>query len=140
AGARLHASFRGPRSVADDRLRVRHRASRPRRHVRSAGRRGRGSAHPLRPHSLRSRSGGELMTNTIDYGIDLGTTNSAIARQEGIRSVLLPDETGEVLLPSVLHIRADGTRITGRAARALADSDPKNTAIEFKRMMGTDQR
>src|SRR5207253_2026694 len=70
----------------------------------------------------------------------LGTTNSAIARQEGIRSVLLPDETGEVVLPSVLHIRADGTRITGRAARALADSDPKNTAIEFKRMMGTDQR
>ncbi len=80
------------------------------------------------------------MTNTIDYGIDLGTTNSAIARQEGARSVLLPGEAGDVLLPSVLHIRADGTRLTGRAARAFAEEDPKNTAVEFKRLMGTDQR
>jgi molecular chaperone DnaK len=77
------------------------------------------------------------MRSTIDFGIDLGTSNSAIALQDGITPRLLEQPGGCVLLPSVVHIRADGVLLLGAEAVALRAADPDNTASEFKRQMGT---
>jgi molecular chaperone DnaK len=76
------------------------------------------------------------MRATIDYGIDLGTTNSAIARQEGLSTELLSGSDG-LLTPSVVHIDAEGVAQVGRSALERRASDPANTATEFKRLMGT---
>jgi molecular chaperone DnaK len=76
------------------------------------------------------------MRATIDYGIDLGTTNSAIARQEGLSTELLSGSDG-LLAPSVVHIDAGGVVQVGRLAMERRASDPANTAAEFKRLMGT---
>lgn len=78
--------------------------------------------------------------STIDYGIDLGTTNSALARQEGRQQRLLPGKDGDPLLPSAIQVLASGEVIVGARARAMLDSDPANTSIEFKRLMGTGER
>lgn len=79
------------------------------------------------------------MRLAIDYGIDLGTTNSAIARYEYPEPTLLTNSAGETTIPSAVHIKADGTVMTGKSARALVDIDPSNTAIEFKRLMGSSE-
>jgi molecular chaperone DnaK len=73
---------------------------------------------------------------TIDHGIDLGTTNSAIAVQDHQTPRLFPDEHGDVLLPSVVHVSRTGELSVGRRARAMAGVDVANTALEFKRQMG----
>ena len=77
------------------------------------------------------------MRITIDYGIDLGTTNSTIACFRGIKPILLKSSKGISLMPSAVHITSDGNIITGLAAKKLMDEDPQNTAIEFKRIIGT---
>ena len=77
------------------------------------------------------------MRTTIDFGIDLGTSNSAIAVQDGAKPRLLPDAAGRELLPSAVRIRADGTIEIGAGAYAARLTDPANSAIEFKRQMGT---
>ncbi len=79
------------------------------------------------------------MRPTIDFGVDLGTSNSAIALQEGANPRLLPGPGGDVLVPSAIHVRADGRLVLGEEAAALRASDPANTAIEFKRQMGTNE-
>ena len=48
------------------------------------------------------------MNASIDYGIDLGTTNSAIARQRGSITDLISGADG-LLVPSAVHLSADGT-------------------------------
>jgi molecular chaperone DnaK len=80
------------------------------------------------------------MRTTIDYGIDLGTTNSAIARREGETTRLLPGKDGSVLLPSAVHHGKEGQVLIGASARERYDADPANTALEFKRLMGTDEK
>ena len=77
------------------------------------------------------------MRTTIDYGIDLGTTNSAIARQRGAAPELVRGPTGQAILPSAVHVAADAKLTVGAAALAAWESDAANTAIEFKRLMGT---
>lgn len=88
------------------------------------------------------------MRNKIDYGIDLGTTNSAIARMEnGVPNVKKTD-TNEDTLPSCVHFNKRQDILVGRSAvnvmkndstRALKTSEKNktNTFIEFKRTMGT---
>jgi molecular chaperone DnaK len=78
--------------------------------------------------------------STIDYGIDLGTTNSALARQEGRQQRLLPGPDGDPLLPSAIQVLASGEIIVGSKAKAMLDIDPANTSIEFKRLMGTGEK
>ena len=69
-------------------------------------------------------------------GIDLGTTNSLIATvRSGLPSVL-PDESGNGILPSVVHYSADGIESVGRAALQQASSDPHNTISSVKRLIG----
>lgn len=88
------------------------------------------------------------MRNKIDYGIDLGTTNSAIARMEnGVPNVKKTD-TNEDTLPSCVHFNKRKDILVGRSAvnvmkndntRALKtfEKGKTNTFIEFKRTMGT---
>jgi len=78
--------------------------------------------------------------STIDYGIDLGTTNSALARQDGRQQRLLPGPDGDALLPSAIHVLASGEVVVGTRARAALDTDPQNATMEFKRLMGTAEK
>ncbi len=79
------------------------------------------------------------MRATIDYGIDLGTSNSAVAVQDGATPRLLPGDDGTVLLPSAVHVSANGRVIVGQEAVQLRLVHPEDTVVEFKRQMGTSQ-
>ena len=69
-------------------------------------------------------------------GIDLGTTNSLVATVRGGRATVLPDETGEVMLPSVVNYSGDGAPLVGAAALALGSQHPADTLMSVKRFMG----
>lgn len=69
-------------------------------------------------------------------GIDLGTTNSLIATSRDGEIRTLADEDGEHLLPSVVRYQADGSVVVGKDAFSFAVSDPHNTIVSVKRMMG----
>jgi molecular chaperone DnaK len=69
-------------------------------------------------------------------GIDLGTTNSLIGVMEAGFPVLLADEGGERLTPSVVHFPADGAPLTGRTAQRMRAVDPENTIHSAKRFIG----
>ncbi|MBA1201856.1 Fe-S protein assembly chaperone HscA [Pseudomonas capeferrum] len=71
----------------------------------------------------------------LAVGIDLGTTNSLVAAVRSGRSEPLPDAQGEVILPSAVRYLDDGIDV-GHAARASASSDPLNTILSVKRLMG----
>lgn len=70
-------------------------------------------------------------------GIDLGTSNSAIAGVlDGTAQVFRPADGGEVL-PSAIYIDKRGHRLYGRRAHDQALISPENVASGFKRLMGT---
>jgi molecular chaperone HscA len=72
----------------------------------------------------------------LAVGIDLGTTNSLVAAlRHGVAGVL-GDETGRMLLPSVVRYLADGRVEVGETARAAQAGDPYNTIASAKRAMG----
>ena len=68
-------------------------------------------------------------------GIDLGTTNSLVATVRNGLAVVLPDQDGRPLVPSIVRYRDDGVD-TGYAAMEQQASDPQNTIVSVKRMMG----
>ncbi len=72
----------------------------------------------------------------LAVGIDLGTTNSLVAAVRSGVPDALPDEDGHVLLPSVVRYLEKGGRRIGRAAKAEAATDPRNTIVSVKRFMG----
>jgi len=69
-------------------------------------------------------------------GIDLGTTNSLIASVRSSVPETLADASGQHLLPSVVHYRADGGHSVGYAAQQQANQDPLNTIASVKRLLG----
>jgi len=71
----------------------------------------------------------------LAVGIDLGTTNSLVAAVRSGRSEPLPDAQGNVILPSAVRYLA-GRNEVGQAAREAASSDPLNTVLSVKRLMG----
>lgn len=71
----------------------------------------------------------------LAIGIDLGTTNSLVATVRSGVSVVLKDELGRSLLPSVVRYTPEQT-IVGFDAQAAQSSDPKNTLVSVKRFMG----
>jgi molecular chaperone DnaK len=73
---------------------------------------------------------------TIDFGIDLGTTNSAVAVARGVGTDIIKNEDDSDTTPSAVWIDRRGHLYVGRAARDRAESDPDNTAREFKQQMG----
>jgi molecular chaperone HscA len=73
----------------------------------------------------------------LAIGIDLGTTNSLVATVRKGSATVLPDEAGRPLLPSVVRFASDGVEVGHEAARAQA-TDPENTIVSVKRLMGRD--
>lgn len=86
----------------------------------------------------------------IDYGIDLGTTNSAIARMENGEPVIKKTDTLKDTMPSCISFNKKQSILAGDAAANQLRSDrlrtlktmksDANTFIEFKRTMGTDKK
>ena len=72
----------------------------------------------------------------IAIGIDLGTTHSLVASVRHGVAECLPDEAGEVILPSAVRYLGGGRRQIGSAALAEAAADPLNTVVSAKRFMG----
>lgn len=69
-------------------------------------------------------------------GIDLGTTNSAIAVMEGGNPTVIVNEEGSRLTPSVVGFGKNGERLVGQLARRQAVLNPENTVYSIKRFMG----
>ena len=80
-----------------------------------------------------------MSRRTIDFGIDLGTTNSEISCMENGEIRVLKNYKREEYTPSVVRIDEKGTIIVGRKAYERLIDDPDNTVGEFKRWMGTRQ-
>lgn len=90
----------------------------------------------------------------IDYGIDLGTTNSAIARMENGEVKIIKSDTQKDTTPSCVYFRKNTTLVGDTAYARYGDEHKEatkdfsltgkeqhefNTFIEFKRTMGTDK-
>ncbi|WP_313738557.1 Fe-S protein assembly chaperone HscA [Pseudomonas sp.] len=71
----------------------------------------------------------------LAVGIDLGTTNSLVAAVRSGRSEPLPDAQGSLILPSAVRYLEDRTDV-GLSARDAAPSDPFNSILSVKRLMG----
>ncbi len=69
-------------------------------------------------------------------GIDLGTTNSAVAVLEGGEPAIIVNSEGDRTTPSVVAFRKDGERIVGKAAKNQAITNPENTIKSIKRFIG----
>ncbi|OGS92986.1 MAG: Fe-S protein assembly chaperone HscA [Gallionellales bacterium GWA2_59_43] len=72
----------------------------------------------------------------LAIGIDLGTTNSLVATVRNGISVVLNDDNGRAMLPSVVRYAADGDVTVGESAQAAQSEDPVNTIVSVKRFMG----
>ena len=72
----------------------------------------------------------------LAVGIDLGTTNSLVATVRNGIAVVLQDEVGRSLLPSIVRYKADGGVDVGYAAQGAQATDPRNTIVSAKRFMG----
>src|SRR5262245_482734 len=69
-------------------------------------------------------------------GIDLGTTNSEVAIIRDGQPVVLTDDDGEAILPSVVGLHPQGRLLAGRAPRNQAALAPERTIRSIKRKMG----
>ncbi len=74
------------------------------------------------------------MAKTI--GIDLGTTNSAMAVLEGGEPTVIPNAEGGRTTPSVVAFPNDGQRLVGAPAKRQQVTNPQNTIFSIKRFMG----
>ncbi len=69
-------------------------------------------------------------------GIDLGTTNSAMAVLEGGEPTIIPNAEGGRTTPSVVAFAKNGERLVGTVAKRQAVTNPENTVFSIKRFMG----
>src|SRR6201981_1476391 len=69
-------------------------------------------------------------------GIDLGTTNSAVAVMQGGEPVVIPNQEGARTTPSVVAFSKSGERLVGQVAKRQAITNPENTIFSIKRFMG----
>lgn len=85
----------------------------------------------------------------INFGIDLGTTNSAISIMENGEPTIIKSITQKDTTPSCISFNRRGTVLVGDAAyskykveasRSLSKNSPLNSFVEFKRTMGTDKK
>lgn len=73
-------------------------------------------------------------------GIDLGTTNSAVAVMEGGDSIIIPNIEGNRTTPSIVAFTKDGERLVGETAKRQAITNPDRTIQSIKRHMGSDYK
>jgi molecular chaperone DnaK len=69
-------------------------------------------------------------------GIDLGTTNSVVAVVEGGDPVVIANQEGSRLTPSVVAFTKEGDTLVGQVAKRQAITNPENTVFSIKRFMG----
>src|ERR1700679_3022003 len=69
-------------------------------------------------------------------GIDLGTTNSAMAVMQSGKPAIIANSEGARTTPSVVAINKNGERLVGQVARRQQVTNPKNTIYEVKRLIG----
>src|SRR6056297_2988624 len=69
-------------------------------------------------------------------GIDLGTTNSAMAIIEGGQPKILENAEGNRTTPSIVAISKSGERLVGQAAKRQAVTNLENTVFAVKRLIG----
>ncbi|MHB2149965.1 Hsp70 family protein [Calditrichota bacterium LG25] len=79
-----------------------------------------------------------MAQRTIDFGIDLGTTNSTIAKLNGTEVHIFKNNEGFEFTPSAVWIDNKGRIHVGRRAKERLEDDPENAYSEFKLQMGTD--
>jgi len=75
---------------------------------------------------------------TIDYGIDLGTTNSTIAKINSIDTEVFKNNEGFEFTPSAVWMDSRERLHVGRRAKDQLENDPENAFSEFKLQMGTE--
>ena len=73
-------------------------------------------------------------------GIDLGTTNSLVSVWQNGTSRIIPNSLGELLTPSVVSVDDIGMVLVGRPAKDRLVSHPDQTASQFKRLMGSNEK
>lgn len=80
-----------------------------------------------------------MSRTTVDYGIDLGTSNSSIALASGVETEVIKNSLGSETTPSAVYIHTNDTLWVGQSARSkLTDQRAlQSVAIEFKRRIGT---
>src|SRR6266567_6171175 len=81
----------------------------------------------------------QMARNTIDFGIDLGTTNSEIALVEKGRAHIVRNGFRDEITPSAVRIDRKGSIIVGKLAFNQRVDDKENTHTQFKRLMGSQQ-
>src|SRR5258708_27254157 len=69
-------------------------------------------------------------------GIDLGTTNSVVAVMEGGEPVVIANQEGGRIAPSVVAFTKGGERLAGQVAKRQAVTNAENTVYSIKRFMG----
>jgi len=74
---------------------------------------------------------------TIDFGIDLGTTNSKIAWVNGFEAVIIKNDEGLEVTPSAVWIDSKDRTHVGRKAKEHLEDDSQNAFSEFKLQIGT---
>ncbi|MGC9327500.1 MAG: Hsp70 family protein, partial [Candidatus Hinthialibacter sp.] len=70
-------------------------------------------------------------------GIDLGTTNSVVAYMHGDKPVIIPNDVGDRITPSVVYFQEDGNLLVGKKARRAAGLNPNRSVFSIKRHMGS---
>jgi len=73
-------------------------------------------------------------------GIDLGTTNSCVAVMEGGKPVVIANAEGARTTPSIVGFAKSGERLVGDAAKRQAITNPANTVMSIKRLMGSKEK
>ena len=79
-----------------------------------------------------------MSRTTIDFGIDLGTTNSAIAVLKGVQPEIIKNELDADITPSAVSYNKKGEQFVGQRAKNRIIDSPSDAYIEFKRRMGSD--
>jgi molecular chaperone DnaK len=80
-----------------------------------------------------------MARTTIDYGIDLGTTNSEVALLKGTGIEVFKNNEGHEYTPSAVWIDQKNQLRAGRQAKERIEFDPENAFCEFKLLMGTNE-
>jgi len=94
-----------------------------------------GGRHPRRLDMLRAGGALEFPMGKV-IGIDLGTTNSCVAIMEGGSPVVIANEEGGRITPSVVGYTKEGERLVGQIAKRQAITNPERTVYSIKRFMG----
>ncbi|KAK8609796.1 hypothetical protein V6N13_093210 [Hibiscus sabdariffa] len=82
------------------------------------------------------RFGPVKVVNEKVVGIDLGTTNSAVAAMEGGKPTIITNAEGQRTTPSVVAYTKNGDRLVGQIAKRQAVVNPENTFFSVKRFIG----